>query len=80
MYKDESCESCPFGTYAPSALADACLDCTAGFSTGGIVLGATTCSSCDGGTYSEGLAVNCSLCAAGTYSGSSSSSCTDCGE
>ena len=33
VYNDESCESCPSGTYAPQALADACLDCTAGFET-----------------------------------------------
>ena len=79
MYNDESCESCPSGTYAPSAQKDACLDCNAGFRTG-VTTDATTCSSCDGGTYSEGLAVNCSSCTAGTYSGSSSSSCTDCGE
>ena len=33
---------------------------------------------CDGGTYSERLAVNCTTCRAGTYSGSSASSCTAC--
>ena len=77
VYNDESCETCPAGTYSPQALADACLDCSAGFHTGARS-GATTCTACNGGTFSEGLAVNCTTCGAGTYSGSSSASCTDC--
>lgn len=72
-----SCESCPFGRYAPTAQTDECLRCLSGFSTG-VSSGATTCSSCDAGTYSKGLAVNCTTCSSGTYSGSSSASCTMC--
>ena len=40
---------------------------------------ATTCSSCDAGTYSEGLAaVNCSSCEAGKASSTRASECYDC--
>ena len=56
---------------------DACLECGAGDHTS-VASKATTCSSCDGGTYSEGLAVNCSVCAAGTASSGRASSCLTC--
>ena len=74
-----SCEDCPRGYYAPTAQVDACLECGAGDHTK-VASKATTCSSCDGGTYSEGLAVNCSDCSAGTASSSRASACTTCGE
>ena len=74
-----SCEECPRGYYAPTAQVDACLECGAGDHTK-VASKATTCSSCDGGTYSEGLAVNCSDCSAGTASSSRASACTTCGE
>ena len=77
MYNDVSCESCPSGTYSPQALQDACLDCAGGFYTGASE-GATTCSSCDGGRYSEGVAVDCSTCRSGTYSYTGSASCITC--
>ena len=54
----ESCESCESGKYAPVALTDSCLDCTAGFSTGADS-GAEVCVACNGGEFSEGLAVTC---------------------
>ena len=40
------------------AQTDECLECTEGFKTGQMV-GATSCESCDPGTYSRGLATNC---------------------
>ena len=49
VYNDESCELCPTGRYAPSALEDECLECSAGFYTGR-QNASTTCSSC--GEYS----------------------------
>ena len=77
MLNASSCEDCPSGYYAPTAQVDACLECGAGDHTK-VASKATTCSSCDGGTYSEGLAVNCSVCFAGTASSSRASSCSDC--
>ena len=74
-----SCEDCPSGYYAPTAQVDACLACDAGSHTG-MASKATTCSSCDGGTYSQGRAVNCSTCSAGTASATRADSCTSCGE
>lgn len=58
VFNELTCEDCPSGEYAPVALVDACLDCTAGFYTGQRAA-ATTCTACDGGEFSEGLAVNC---------------------
>ena len=77
VYNASSCEDCPSGYYAPTAQVDQCLECGAGDYTE-VALGATKCSSCDGGTYSEGLAVNCSVCVAGTSSSSRAASCTAC--
>ena len=73
-----SCEDCPKGYYAPTAQVDACLACGAGDRTEAVSK-ATTCSSCDSGTYSEGLAaVNCSVCDAGRASSTRASECYDC--
>ena len=73
-----SCEECPSGYYAPTAQVDACLACGAGDRTEAVSK-ATTCSSCDAGTYSEGLvAVNCSTCEAGKASSTRASECYDC--
>ena len=52
----KSCEACEAGTYAPSAIDDDCIDCLEGFHTG-VALGASTCSSCNAGTYSVGKQV-----------------------
>jgi hypothetical protein len=77
VFNASSCEDCPSGYYAPTAQVDTCLECGAGDHTK-VASKAITCSSCDGGTYSEGLAVNCSVCVAGTASSSRASSCSDC--
>ena len=54
-----------------------CLDCVAGFYTGVSVAG-TVCTSCDGGSFSAGRAMNCTLCAEGFYSGTQATSCSAC--
>ena len=54
-----------------------CLACVAGFYTGESST-ATTCTSCDSGSYSIGLAVNCTLCPQGYYSPTRASSCSAC--
>ena len=72
-----SCEECPSGYYAPTAQVDACLACGTGDHTK-VTSKATTCSPCDGGTYSEGLAVNCSKCDAGKASSTRASECYVC--
>ena len=77
MLNGVSCEECPSGYYAPTAQVDTCLECRAGDHTS-VASKATTCSSCDSGTYSEGFAVNCTVCAAGTASNSRASECYDC--
>jgi hypothetical protein len=77
VFNASSCEECPSGYYAPTAQVDACLECDAGDHTK-VASKATTCSACDGGTYSEGLAVNCSACSVGTASNSRASVCYEC--
>jgi len=76
-FNSSSCEVCPEGYYAPTAQVDSCLVCGAGDHTR-VPSKATTCSSCEAGTYSEALAVNCSTCEAGTASSSRADSCTSC--
>jgi len=53
-------------------------DCGQGFSTAGVTSGASTCTACSAGQFSESLSVNCTDCAAGRYSGNAASTCIDC--
>lgn len=72
-----ACVSCPSGTFAPQALTDRCLNCSAGSSTH-VSLGATTCSPCDAGSYSASRSVACALCPNGTSAASGQASCGAC--
>ena len=65
------------GRFAPVALS-ACFDCTPGGSTNGVSSGATECTSCNSGFFSEGLAINCTECPAGRSSGNAAPDCVRC--
>ena len=65
--KNVECVDCPLGKYAPTAQTGACLTCNAGFQTGNAT-GASVCSPCAAGTYSQGSAVSCKDCPVGTWS------------
>lgn len=73
---NSSCIDCPSGKYAASP--GSCIDVPAGSSTLGKSSGADTIAACNGGTYSEGNAVECSDCLPGRYSGVGSGSCALC--
>ena len=73
-----ACADCTYGKYAPQALRDDCLECEAGQHTNGAGSAATTCSSCDAGRYSLGLAIACDACTAGQFSRAREGSCTEC--
>lgn len=65
--------------YAPTAVNNDCISCGAGFFTG-MSTAATTCTACDSGTYSWGLAVNCSICQEGRFALTRSGNCSNCGK
>jgi len=76
-YNKTACLTCEAGRYAPQALSDECLVCSAGSHTGEPSK-ATTCTSCNAGTYSIISAVNCTSCELGKQSSSGSSECALC--
>ena len=77
VFNMSSCEFCTSGRYAPTAVNDDCISCPAGLHTK-VLLGASTCTACDAGTYSAALAVNCTLCNVGRSSLTQAPNCTKC--
>ncbi|MDW2995358.1 MAG: hypothetical protein R8M71_00095 [Alphaproteobacteria bacterium] len=71
---------CAVGKYSGKAQTS-CSDCGAGKKTGVSGTGATSCTACDKGTFSDGTAnASCTACAAGKYQDATGqSSCKDCG-
>ena len=59
------------------AVTDNCIPCSAGSATGR-VLGAASCTACDGGKRSESLSVYCTNCESGTAAPTRSANCTKC--
>ena len=76
-FNNTACVLCSPGTYAPRPQAEACLPCLAGSKTN-LLLGSTTCSPCDAGTFSAGETNNCTLCPRGRYSPSGQEKCISC--
>ena len=72
------CVLCSVGRYAPAVVNDNCIVCGAGFATGGVLVGATSCSSCAPGTYSGGLKPACGVCPSGKQSGTRAAQCDPC--
>jgi hypothetical protein len=71
------CVRCSSGQYAPTAQVGSCLVCQAGDHTNNVT-GATACTSCQAGTYSQALSTFCSKCLAGEYSRERAASCLLC--
>ena len=75
--KDNECDNCTKGKYAPQPLSGACLPCKAGAHTG-VPIAAKTCTSCDAGEYSARESVTCLTCRRGSYSTPRSAECSNC--
>ena len=77
VFNATSCIDCAAGKYAPTAVNNDCITCDIGFFTG-MINASTTCTACDAGTYSWGLAIACRDCKAGKFSLTRSANCTTC--
>jgi hypothetical protein len=81
--KAQACQTCPKGTYAPSAQENECLVCAAGSSSNNVTA-ATQCIPCAAGRYSTNTAGEnsgaggCVVCAAGSSSSYGQFECTKC--
>ena len=77
-FQDKECLKCPAGRFAPTPQTDVCLECLAGSSTNNVSRGATSCTPCNSGKFSNGSSVTCTKCSAGKASPNGQSSCSAC--